>query len=113
MEVSPKLMTETIKTVLTSAVDRASREAGLVMLSAEAGTDFNNQPTARLRLQQARPAAGDDFASQGGFKAPAQSAPGRIRHASRIASQLLRVSLAVPPLHFRFGHPHRPRRGSP
>ena len=43
-------MTETIKTVLTSAVDRASREAGLVMLSAEAGTDFNNQPTARFRL---------------------------------------------------------------
>src|SRR5664279_869227 len=50
MEVSPKLMTENIKTVLTSAIDKASREAGLVMLSAESGTDFNNKPTARFRL---------------------------------------------------------------
>jgi hypothetical protein len=43
-------MAENIKTVLTSAIDAASRQAGLVILSAEAGTDFNNKPTARFRL---------------------------------------------------------------
>lgn len=43
-------MTANIKTNLTSAVDTASREAGLVILSAEAGTDFTNKPTARFRL---------------------------------------------------------------
>ncbi|HVJ09009.1 MAG TPA: hypothetical protein VM554_11540 [Acidisarcina sp.] len=43
-------MTSNIKTSLTSAVDTASREAGLVVLAAEAGTDFNNRPTARFRL---------------------------------------------------------------
>jgi hypothetical protein len=43
-------MTENIKTVLTSAIDAASRQAGLVILSAESGTDFNNKPTARFRL---------------------------------------------------------------
>ena len=45
-----KTMTANIKSGLTSAVDMASREAGLVILSAEAGTDFNGRPTARFRL---------------------------------------------------------------
>ena len=40
----------TIKTHLTSAVDKAASEAGLVVLAAEAGTDFNSKPTARFRL---------------------------------------------------------------
>jgi len=35
---------------LTAMLETAAREAGLVVLAAEAGTDFNNHPTARFRL---------------------------------------------------------------
>src|SRR5271170_5634731 len=35
---------------LTTMLETAAREARLVVLSAEAGTDFNNHPTARFRL---------------------------------------------------------------
>ncbi len=35
---------------LTAMLEKAAREAGLVVLAAEAGSDFNNHPTARFRL---------------------------------------------------------------
>jgi hypothetical protein len=35
---------------LTAMLETAAREAGLVVISAEAGTDFNQHPTARFRL---------------------------------------------------------------
>jgi len=35
---------------LTAMLEKAGREAGLVVLAAEAGSDFNNHPTARFRL---------------------------------------------------------------
>lgn len=38
------------ETVLTTMLNSAARAAGLVVLSAEAGTDFSNNPTARFRL---------------------------------------------------------------
>jgi hypothetical protein len=38
------------ETVLTMMLNTAARGAGLVVLSAEAGTDFNNNPTAKFRL---------------------------------------------------------------
>lgn len=50
-------MTANIKTSLTSALDKAAREAGLVVLSTEAGTDFHSKPTARFRLALAPDAA--------------------------------------------------------
>lgn len=53
----PKTMT--IKTHLTSAVDKAASEAGLVVLASEAGTDFNSKPTARFRLALSPNAAPD------------------------------------------------------
>jgi hypothetical protein len=43
-------MTTQLQTGLTAAVDAAARTAGMKILSAEAGTDFNGAPTARLTL---------------------------------------------------------------
>ena len=39
-----------LENALTAKLETASREAGLVVISAEAGTDFNQHPTARFRL---------------------------------------------------------------
>lgn len=38
------------QTVLTATVGAAAREAGLTVLTAEAGTDLSNKPTARFKL---------------------------------------------------------------
>lgn len=38
------------ETALTAMLNAAARDAGLTVLSAEAGTDFNQHPTARFRL---------------------------------------------------------------
>jgi hypothetical protein len=38
------------ETVLTTMLNTAAQGAGLVVLSAQAGTDFNNNPTAKFRL---------------------------------------------------------------
>ena len=38
------------QTALTATVGIAAREAGLTVISAEAGTDFNNKPTAKFKL---------------------------------------------------------------
>ena len=39
-----------LENALTARLETAAREAGLVVISAEAGTDFNQHPTARFRL---------------------------------------------------------------
>jgi len=39
-----------LENALTAMLETAAREAGLAVISAEAGTDFNQQPTARFRL---------------------------------------------------------------
>jgi len=39
-----------LETALTAMLGKAAHEAGLTVLSAEAGTDFNNHPTAKFRL---------------------------------------------------------------
>src|SRR5882672_821764 len=38
------------QTALTATVGTAAREAGLTVVSSEAGTDFNHKPTARFKL---------------------------------------------------------------
>lgn len=43
-------MTTQLHTALTAAVDTAARTAGMKILSAEAGADFNGAPTARFTL---------------------------------------------------------------
>ncbi|MHB1021736.1 MAG: hypothetical protein ACYC46_09920 [Acidobacteriaceae bacterium] len=43
-------MTTSLHTALTAAVDTAAHVAGMKILSAEAGTDFNGEPTARFTL---------------------------------------------------------------
>ena len=43
-------MSTNLETALTAMLGKAAREAGLTVLSAEAGTDFNQQPTARFKL---------------------------------------------------------------
>lgn len=43
-------MTIPLTTSLTAAVDAAARQAGLSVLSAEAGTDLHGKPTAKFRL---------------------------------------------------------------
>jgi hypothetical protein len=43
-------MSTNLVTALTAMLDKAANEAGLTVLSAEAGTDFNNHPTARFKL---------------------------------------------------------------
>lgn len=43
-------MSTILKTALTASLDAAARQAGLFVLSADAGTDFHEQPTARFRL---------------------------------------------------------------
>jgi hypothetical protein len=39
-----------LENALTAKLETAAREAGLVVISAEAGTDFNQHPTAKFRL---------------------------------------------------------------
>jgi len=43
-------MSTNLETALTAMLGKAAREAGLTVLSAEAGTDFNQQPTAKFKL---------------------------------------------------------------
>src|SRR6201996_2560785 len=43
-------MSTNLETALTATLGKAAREAGLTVLSAEAGTDFNNHPTAKFKL---------------------------------------------------------------
>lgn len=43
-------MSTNLETALTVTLGNAAREAGLAILSAEAGTDFNQQPTAKFGL---------------------------------------------------------------
>jgi hypothetical protein len=43
-------MSTDLQTSLTATLTAAAREAGLTVLSAEAGTDFNQHPTAKFRL---------------------------------------------------------------
>ncbi|QNI31234.1 hypothetical protein H7849_19375 [Alloacidobacterium dinghuense] len=43
-------MSTNLETALTATLGKAAREAGLAILSAEAGTDFNNHPTAKFKL---------------------------------------------------------------
>src|SRR3984957_6195126 len=43
-------MSTNLVTALTAMLDKAANEAGLTVLSAEAGTDFNNHPTAKFKL---------------------------------------------------------------
>lgn len=43
-------MSTNLVTALTAMLDKAAHEAGLSVLSAEAGSDFNHQPTAKFRL---------------------------------------------------------------
>jgi hypothetical protein len=48
-----------IENALTAMLETAAREAGLVVISAEAGTDFNQHPTAQFRLGLAQDAAAE------------------------------------------------------
>jgi hypothetical protein len=48
-----------LATELTAAIGTASREAGMVVLSAQQGSDFHGQPTAIFRLGLAADAASD------------------------------------------------------
>ena len=43
-------MSTNLQTALTATLEKAAREAGLTVLSAEAGTDFNQRPTAKFKL---------------------------------------------------------------
>ncbi|HLH36653.1 MAG TPA: hypothetical protein VKX41_18420 [Alloacidobacterium sp.] len=43
-------MSTNLETALTAMLGKAAREAGLTVLSAEAGTDFSNRPTAKFKL---------------------------------------------------------------
>jgi len=43
-------MSTNLETALTATLGKAAHEAGLTVLSAEAGTDFNNHPTAKFKL---------------------------------------------------------------
>jgi hypothetical protein len=43
-------MSTNLVTALTAMLDKAAHEAGLTVLSAEAGTDFNQHPTAKFKL---------------------------------------------------------------
>ncbi len=43
-------MSTNLETALTAMLGKAATEAGLIVLSAEAGTDFNNHPTAKFKL---------------------------------------------------------------
>jgi hypothetical protein len=43
-------MSTNLETALTAMLGTAAREAGLTVLSAEAGTDFSNRPTAKFKL---------------------------------------------------------------
>ena len=43
-------MSTNLETALTARLHKAAQEAGLTVLSAEAGTDFNNRPTAKFKL---------------------------------------------------------------
>jgi hypothetical protein len=43
-------MSTNLVTALTAMLDKAANEAGLTVLSAEAGIDFNNHPTAQFKL---------------------------------------------------------------
>jgi hypothetical protein len=43
-------MTAELETALTSTLGKVAHDAGLIVLSAEAGKDFNDKPTARFRL---------------------------------------------------------------
>src|ERR1700761_2908249 len=43
-------MSTNLETALTATLGKAAREAGLTVLSAEAGTDFNNHPPAKFKL---------------------------------------------------------------
>lgn len=43
-------MSTNLQTALTATLSEAARAAGLTVLSAEAGTDFNNRPTAIFKL---------------------------------------------------------------
>lgn len=43
-------MSTNLETALTAMLGKAAREAGLTVLATEAGTDFNNHPTAKFKL---------------------------------------------------------------
>src|SRR5277367_5499737 len=43
-------MSTNLQTALTAMLGKAAHEAGMTVLSAEAGTDFNNHPTATFKL---------------------------------------------------------------
>ena len=43
-------MSTNLETALTAMLGKAAHDAGLTVLSAEAGTDFNQRPTARFKL---------------------------------------------------------------
>jgi hypothetical protein len=43
-------MSTNLETALTATLGKAARAAGLTVLSAEVGTDFNNNPTAKFKL---------------------------------------------------------------
>ncbi len=72
-------MTTELETALTATLGKAASEAGLVILSAEAGSDFNERPTARFRLALTKDAPAektlelelsDGFNFQGGTLLP-------------------------------------------
>jgi hypothetical protein len=44
------MMSTNLETALTAMLGKAAREAGLTVLSVEAGTDFNSRPTAKFKL---------------------------------------------------------------
>ena len=119
----------TLKANLVTSLETAATKAGLTLVSATQGADFHGQPTpifqlglpgstsppaARtergLRLRQAESAARDDRAPRRRSQAPAQSAPRLLRHPRRPAHRLRQVPVALPPLHLRRRHLHRPRR---
>jgi hypothetical protein len=52
-------MSTNLETALTATLGKAAREAGLTILSAEAGADFNNHPTARFKLALSPDAASE------------------------------------------------------
>lgn len=52
-------MSTPVQTNLTATLQTAAREAGLSVLSADAGTDFNGHPTTRFRLGTAPDAPAD------------------------------------------------------
>lgn len=43
-------MSTNLQTALTAMLEKAAREAGLTVLSADAGVDFNQRPTAKFKL---------------------------------------------------------------